>query len=150
MDEILAAHEKNLSASISDLREAILDLIYKADSSVPELVTALRKRGFRQQEPAIISLVQSAVAELENATNIKTDSRNGEVIYRWVGQHYGSRRSLANRAVAHAVAQQELEGLKVPESTVADLRRAALGEIGTDEVIRNIYARFSHVLILRP
>jgi hypothetical protein len=45
------------------------------------------------------------------------------------------------RAVAHAVAQQELEGLRVPESTVADLRRAARGEIGTDEVIRNIYRR---------
>ena len=28
------------------------------------------------------------------------------------------------RAVAHAMAQQELEGLKVPESTVDDLRRA--------------------------
>jgi len=54
------------------------------------------------------------------------------------------------RAVAHAVAQQELEGLKVPESTVADLRRAARGEIDTDEVIRNIYARLNHVPILRP
>ena len=54
------------------------------------------------------------------------------------------------RAVAHAVAQQELEGLKVPESTVDDLRRAARGEIGTDEVIRNIYRRFNHVPILQP
>ena len=43
------------------------------------------------------------------------------------------------RAVAHAIAQQELEGLKVPESTVADLHRVARGEIDTDEVIRNIY-----------
>jgi hypothetical protein len=40
------------------------------------------------------------------------------------------------RAVAHAVAQQELEGLNVPESAVDDLRRAARGEIDTDEVIR--------------
>jgi hypothetical protein len=54
------------------------------------------------------------------------------------------------RAVAHAVAQQELEGLKVPESTLADLRRVALGEIDTDEVIRNIYRRFNHVPILHP
>jgi hypothetical protein len=53
------------------------------------------------------------------------------------------------RAVAHAIAQQELEGLKVPESTVADLRRTALGEIGTDEVIRNICRRFRNVPIFR-
>ena len=33
------------------------------------------------------------------------------------------------RAVAHALAQQELEGLKVPEFAVDDLRRAARGEI---------------------
>lgn len=54
------------------------------------------------------------------------------------------------RAVAHAVAQQELKGLKVPESTVDDLRRAARGEIDTGEVIRNIYRRFNHVPILQP
>jgi hypothetical protein len=54
------------------------------------------------------------------------------------------------RAVSHAVAQQELEGLKVPESTVADLRRAARGEIDTAEVIRNIYRQFNHVPILQP
>ncbi|MGD0772579.1 MAG: antitoxin VbhA family protein [Candidatus Solibacter sp.] len=53
------------------------------------------------------------------------------------------------RAVAHAIAQQELEGLKVPESTVADLRRTARGEIGTDEVIRNICRRFRNVPIFR-
>jgi hypothetical protein len=54
------------------------------------------------------------------------------------------------RAVAHAIAQQELEGLKVPLSTVDDLRRAARGEIDTDEVIRNIYRRFNHVPIFQP
>jgi Antitoxin VbhA len=54
------------------------------------------------------------------------------------------------RAVAHAIAQQELEGLKVPETTIADLRRAARGEIDTDEVIRNIYRRFKNVPIFRP
>ncbi len=53
------------------------------------------------------------------------------------------------RAVAHAIAQQELEGLKVPDSTVADLHRVAQGEINTDEVIRNICRRFENVPILR-
>jgi hypothetical protein len=53
------------------------------------------------------------------------------------------------RAVDHAIAQQELEGLKVPESTVDDLRRAARGEIRTDEVIRNICRRFENVPIFR-
>jgi hypothetical protein len=54
------------------------------------------------------------------------------------------------RAVAHAVAQQELEGLKVPEPTVDDLCRAARGEIDTAEVIHNIIRRFNHVPILQP
>ena len=54
------------------------------------------------------------------------------------------------RAVAHAIAQQELEGLTVPEATIADLHRAARGEIDTDEVIRNIYRRFKNVPIFRP
>jgi hypothetical protein len=53
------------------------------------------------------------------------------------------------RAVAHAIAQQELEELKVPESTVADLRRAARGEICTDDVIRNICRRFENAPIFR-
>jgi hypothetical protein len=45
------------------------------------------------------------------------------------------------RAVDHAIAQQELEGLKVSKSTIEDMRRAARGEIDTDEVRRNIYCR---------
>jgi hypothetical protein len=53
------------------------------------------------------------------------------------------------RAVAHAIAQQELEGLKVPEATVDDLERTARGEIDTDEVRRNIYRRLENVPILR-
>jgi hypothetical protein len=53
------------------------------------------------------------------------------------------------RAVAHAVGQQELEGLKVTAATVADLHRAARGEIDTDEVIRNICRRFQNVPLLR-
>ena len=53
------------------------------------------------------------------------------------------------RAVAHAIGQQELEGLKVTPATVADLHRAARGEINTDEVIRNIYRRCQNVPLLR-
>ena len=54
------------------------------------------------------------------------------------------------RSVAHAIAQQELEGLRVPAATVADLHRAARGEIDTDEVIRNIHRRVQNVSLLRP
>ena len=53
------------------------------------------------------------------------------------------------RAVAHAIAQQELEGLSVTPTTVADLHRAARGEIDTDEIIRNIYRRLRNVPLLR-
>jgi hypothetical protein len=41
------------------------------------------------------------------------------------------------RAAGHVIAQQEPEGLKVTDSTIADLHRVARGEIDTDEVIRN-------------
>jgi hypothetical protein len=53
------------------------------------------------------------------------------------------------RTVAHAVAQQELEGLKVSQATFDDMQRAAKGEISTNEVIDNIYARFEDVPIFR-
>jgi hypothetical protein len=53
------------------------------------------------------------------------------------------------RAVAHAIGQQELEGLKVPAATVADLHRVARGEIDTNEVIRNIHRRLQNVPLLR-
>jgi Antitoxin VbhA len=53
------------------------------------------------------------------------------------------------RAVAHAIGQQELEGLKVPAATVADLHRVARGEIDTKEVIRNIHRRLQNVPLLR-
>jgi hypothetical protein len=45
------------------------------------------------------------------------------------------------RAVDHAIAQQELEGLKVSKATIEDMRRAARGEIDADELRRNIYRR---------
>jgi hypothetical protein len=53
------------------------------------------------------------------------------------------------QAVAHAIAQQELEGLKVPESIVVDLRRAARGEIDTDKIIRSLHRRFPNVPTFR-
>jgi hypothetical protein len=53
------------------------------------------------------------------------------------------------RAVAHAIGQQELEGLTVSDATVADLHRAARGEIDTNEVIRNIHSRIPNVPLLR-
>jgi len=53
------------------------------------------------------------------------------------------------RAIAHAIGQRKLEGLKVPESTIADLQRAARGEIETDEIIRNIYRQFKNAPILQ-
>ena len=53
------------------------------------------------------------------------------------------------RAVAHAIAQQELEGLKVSEATIEDMQRAAQGEIRSDDVIHNIHARLKHAQIRR-
>lgn len=46
------------------------------------------------------------------------------------------------RAVKHAIAQQEIEELTVPQSTVDDLNRVARGEITSTEAIRNILARY--------
>ena len=54
------------------------------------------------------------------------------------------------RAVAHAVAQQELEGLTVPAATLRDLERVARGEISTTDAIRNVYARFGNVPVFQP
>ena len=53
------------------------------------------------------------------------------------------------RAVARAIAQQELEGLTVPEATVADLQRVARGEIDTAEVLRKIHSRLANVPLQR-
>jgi hypothetical protein len=52
------------------------------------------------------------------------------------------------RAVKRAIAQQRLEGLRVPPATVRDLERAARGEIDVDEVLRNIRLRMKNVQIL--
>jgi hypothetical protein len=53
------------------------------------------------------------------------------------------------RDVAHAIAQQELEGLKVSDATIQDMQRAARGEIRSDDIIRNIHARVKHAQIRR-
>ncbi len=53
------------------------------------------------------------------------------------------------RSIAHAIAQQELEGLTVSATTIADLQRVARGQIDTDEVIRNIYSRVQNGSLLR-
>lgn len=53
-------------------------------------------------------------------------------------------------AVKHAIAQQELEGLKVPAQTVADMRKVARGELSTADLIRKFYSRFPHVPIFKP
>jgi Antitoxin VbhA len=53
------------------------------------------------------------------------------------------------RDVAHAIAQQELEGLHVSTETIEDMKRAAQGEIRSDDVIRNIHARVKHAQVLR-
>ena len=45
------------------------------------------------------------------------------------------------RDVDEAIAQQELEGLKVSRATVEDMRRTTRGEITTEDVIRNIHTR---------
>ena len=54
------------------------------------------------------------------------------------------------RAVTHAIAQQELEGLTVPPETVEDMRKIARGEMSNDDLIRKLYSRFPHVPIFQP
>ncbi|MBF0520145.1 MAG: hypothetical protein HQK92_10505 [Nitrospirae bacterium] len=53
------------------------------------------------------------------------------------------------RALANALAQQEIEGLKVTPETVADLARVSNGEISTSSVIDNLYARYAHIEVLK-
>lgn len=47
-------------------------------------------------------------------------------------------------AVANAIAQQRLEGLEPSSEVVADLRRAARGEITVNEVLANLGRRHGH------
>ena len=54
------------------------------------------------------------------------------------------------RAIVNAIAQQELEGLKVPAQVIVDMQNVARGELSTDDVIRKIYSRFPDVEIFKP
>jgi len=50
--------------------------------------------------------------------------------------------------IENAVAQQELEGLKVSTETVADMLCVARGEITTEQAIANVHARLDHAALL--
>ena len=50
-------------------------------------------------------------------------------------------------AVENAVAQQRLEGLEVPQDVIAEMKRAARGEIEIEEGIRNTLRKYTHVKI---
>lgn len=54
------------------------------------------------------------------------------------------------RAVTHAIAQQELEGLTVPPETVEAMRRIARGEMSNDDLIKKLYSCFPNVPIFKP
>lgn len=54
------------------------------------------------------------------------------------------------RVVENAIAQQRLEGLEPSSVLVADLERAARGEIPVQEVIRNLHKRFPHAKVRQP
>ena len=59
-------------------------------------------------------------------------------------------RTRNRRAFAHALAQQALEGLRVPASVRNDMQRAARGEILPAEGIQNMDRQFPHVQIFQP
>ncbi len=48
------------------------------------------------------------------------------------------------KAVEHAIAQQQLEGLVVPLEAVRDLERVAHGEITTADALKAARLRFIH------
>jgi hypothetical protein len=61
-----------------------------------------------------------------------------------------AQRKHRQRALAQAIAQQELEGLSVPEAARQDLERVARGELRSSDVIRKIYRRYSDVPVFKP
>jgi hypothetical protein len=54
------------------------------------------------------------------------------------------------RAVENAVAQQRVEGLEVPPDIIAEMQRAARGEIEIEDGIRATLRKFSHGKIRGP
>ena len=87
-----------VDAYAADLREGILDAIYRAGSAVSpaDVVLALRRHGFQQGEATIIDNLLRVAAE---NPNIKIRSRHAAATYQWVGPRYGARRSPANHMV---------------------------------------------------
>ena len=61
-----------------------------------------------------------------------------------------AQRKQRQRALAQAIAQQELEGLHVPEATRHDLERVVRGEWRSSDVIRKIYRRYPDVPLFKP
>ncbi len=53
------------------------------------------------------------------------------------------------KAVDNAIAQQRLEGLEVPLDVIADLKRAARGEIRIADGIQTAYQKFAHDQVRR-
>ncbi|MDP2045265.1 MAG: antitoxin [Deltaproteobacteria bacterium] len=52
------------------------------------------------------------------------------------------------RAVENAIAQQRLEGLEVPPDIIAEMQRAARGEIEIEEGIRDTIRKFASGFLL--
>ena len=48
------------------------------------------------------------------------------------------------RAVENAIALQRLEGLEVPADVIAEMQRAARGEIEIEAAIRHTIRKFAH------
>ena len=56
----------------------------------------------------------------------------------------------SERAIRHAVGQQALEGLTIPASAIAEMRRAGRGEISVRDVINCFYKRYPNAPVFRP
>ncbi len=54
------------------------------------------------------------------------------------------------RAVENAIAQQRVEGLEVPPDIIAEMQRAARGEIEIEDGIRATIRKFAHAKIRGP
>src|SRR5580692_4639302 len=83
------------SLVMRDVYEAALSAIYGSASSASyvDVRNALCRQGFTVAPPPSDI---SAIADANN--NIEIEIRDdGSAVYRWVGPHYGARRSLANR-----------------------------------------------------
>ncbi len=53
------------------------------------------------------------------------------------------------RAVEHAMSQQQLEGLKIPPEAIADLARMMRGEMTSAEAIHAARLRFTHAKVFQ-